>query len=571
MLLELVVRNFALLDEVDVEFSPGLNVLTGETGTGKSLLMDALALVLGQRASGEVVRQGEDKATIQARFLLPANPPSQLQEQLAQLGLEGEEELILSREITKDGRSRCRLGDSLVTVGTLAAVGKWLVDIHGQHAHQSLLDPKTHLFWLDDFAGRKTKILVSQFAELFAEAQKIQRKLANLEENQRSRARELDLLRYELEEIQAANLTRGEEEELQKEHKRLAQAQNLSSVLEESRAALADDQGIIALLGEISSSLQQFAPLDKEFAQVSEQAADLLYQAQELSHTLRTLGEEIVYDPERLAFVEERLANISKLERKYGKGTAAILDYAANIEKRIAELEGAAEDSAQLAAKQKQLQQDLADLAQKIHEKRAQAAEKMAEEVSSQLAALRLEKATFKVQISPQPWDRTGGDRVEMLMAPNPGEGLAPLAKIASGGEISRIMLALKCVLAEIDKIGTLIFDEIDTGIGGRTLQAVAERLSLLGQSRQVICVTHAPQIASMADNHFAISKESEKGRTKTKIRQLAGSDQVEELARMLGGAQVTDLTRGHAKEMLRLARERKQGIKQAAGGHPTS
>ena len=203
------------------------------------------------------------------------------------------------------------------------------------------------------------------------------------------------------------------------------------------------------------AALQQFAPLDKEFAQVSEQAADLLYQAQELSHTLRTLGEEIVYDPERLAFVEERLANISKLERKYGKGTAAILDYAANIEKRIVELEGAAEDSAQLAAKQKQLQQDLADLAQKIHEKRAQAAEKMAEEVSSQLAALRLEKATFKVQISPQPWDRTGGDRVEMLMAPNPGEGLAPLAKIASGGEISRIMLALKCVLAEIDKIGT--------------------------------------------------------------------------------------------------------------------
>jgi DNA repair protein RecN (Recombination protein N) len=571
MLLELMVQNFALIDEVEVEFHSGLNVLTGETGTGKSLLMDALSLVLGERGSGEVVRRGADKALIQACFQLPQPLPQEFGEQLKQLGLEPEEELILSREITSEGRNKCRLGNNLVTVGTLSMVGQWLVDIHGQHSHQSLLDPKTHLSWLDDFAGEETLALAREFAQLFAEYQQCQRKLTALAENERSRERETDLLRFELAEISEAKLKLGEETELEQEHGRLAQAQTLSVILEQSHLALAEEPGIIVALGEISSRLQQVAATDQELTQVSEQAASLLVQAQELSGALRSLAEEIVYDPERLAYVEARLDNLSKLERKYGKGTAAVLEHAAAAEAKLAELESAAEDSANFTLKLQQLQDKLTQIAKQLHEGRVVAAENLAERVLEQLAALRLEKARFQVQVTEKNWDRTGGDKVEMLMAPNPGEGLAPLAKIASGGEISRIMLALKCVLAEVDKIDTLIFDEIDTGIGGRTLQAVAERLALLGQRRQVICVTHAPQIASMADSHFAISKESENGRTKTKLTHLTGKGQVEELARMLGGAQLTALTRGHAEEMLRLAREQKEGIKQTAGGQPTS
>lgn len=569
MLLELVVQNFALLDEVEVEFSPGLNVLTGETGAGKSLLMGALSLVLGERAWGEVVRRGAEKASIQAHFQMPQPIPPQLKAQLAQLGLD-EDELILSREINPDGRNKCRIGNQLVTVGTLATVGQFLVDIHGQHAHQSLLDPKTHLEWLDDFAGQEVLALKDEFANLYGQYQEGQKKLASHEETKRARARELDLLRYELTEINEANLKLGEEFELEQELKRLSGAQELEAILEQGHLALAEEPGVIAILGEISRSLEQVAATGKELAEAASQAGSLLLEAQELSSTLRTLSEEMVYDPERLSFVEERLAMLSRLERKYGKGTEAILAHGAKVEARLSELEGADEDSAQLAEKLQRLKKELTELAKKLQAKRTQAAKRLAKLVLEQLAALRMGQAQFQVQVTEKPWDHTGGDKVEMLMAPNPGEGLAPLAKIASGGEISRIMLALKCVLAEVDKIGTLIFDEIDTGIGGRTLQAVAERLALLGQRRQVICVTHAPQIASMADNHFAISKESKQGRTKTKIRQLSGEERVQELARMLGGAQLTDLTWGHAKEMLRLAQEQKEGIKEATGGHPS-
>lgn len=568
MLLELVVQNFALLDQVEVEFSPGLNVLTGETGAGKSLLMGALSLVLGGRAQGEVVRRGADRASIQARFQLPQPIPVQLQAQLTQVGLE-EEELILSREISADGRNKCRIGSTLVTVGTLATIGQLLVDIHGQHAHQSLLDPKTHLFWLDDFAGKETLALARQFADLYHQHQEGHRKLATLQESMRSRARELDLLRYELREISDAGLKAGEEQELAKEYKRLSNALELEVILEQGHLALAEDPGVIAVLGELSRSLQQVAT-DKELLEVSQQAEGLLLGAQELSSTLRSLAEEMIYDPARLAFVEERLSLIGRLERKYGKGTEAILAHGEEVEGRLAELEGADEDSAQLKLKLQQLEKELAQLAKALHKMRTLAAQKLAGLVMGQLSALRMGQAQFQVEVTEKPWDHTGGDRVEMLMAPNPGEGLAPLAKIASGGEISRIMLALKCVLAEVDKIDTLIFDEIDTGIGGRTLQAVAERLALLGQNRQVICVTHAPQIASMADSHFAISKESEAGRTKTNIGKLAPPDRAGELARMLGGAQVTDITLGHAKEMLRLAQEQKAGIKEARGGQPS-
>lgn len=565
MLIELVVQNFALLDQVEVEFSPGLNVLTGETGAGKSLLMGALSLVLGGRASAEVVRQGAECATIQARFQLAQVPP-ELETDLAALDLEPTDELILFREINANGRSKCRIGTNLVGVGDLAKVGRSLVDIHGQHSHQSLLDPKTHLAWLDEFAGDETLALAQDFKTRYHRFQAGSRKLKELEDSMRTRARELDLLRYELAEIQEAALELGEELELEEELKLLSGAQELEEVLEQGHLALSEDGGVLAILGELSQSLGQRA-VTKEYEDLAAQAENLLLQTQEFSSGLRTLAENLVYDPQRLAFVEERLAQIRRLERKYGKGTEAILDHAQEVAARVDELEGADEDCEELRSQLGSWEAELEELAAKLREYRAKAARELAASVSGQLTALKMAEALFQVELREQSWDATGSDDVEFMIAPNPGEGLGPLAKIASGGEISRIMLALKCVLAEVDKIGTLIFDEIDTGIGGRTLQAVAERLALLAERRQVICVTHAPQIASLAASHFAISKVQSGERTKTEIQKLTVESRVEELARMLGGAEVTGTTMGHAKEMLRLAAEKKAGIKESLEG----
>lgn len=566
MLRELSIRNLAVIEHVSIAFDSGFHVLTGETGAGKSILIDALSLAIGGRGTADIVRYGCDKAEIEALFEPPAGHP--VWDVLASLGIEADpdEMLVIRRELTAQGKSISRVNGRIVNLSMLREIGECLVNIHGQHEHQSLLKTERHLEWLDDYAGEALAGRKRKYREVYRQYMDARSRLRELEDVSRQQMQMLDLYKFQLEEIDAARLTPGEDEELQDERRRLAHAERIMQHASEAYELLYGPSGLEALAKAVSR-LEDIHQYDASLGPMLEQLQSAYYQAEDAAFQLRDYRERIEANPERLAEIEDRLDQINGLKRKYGEQIEDILAYRNKIAADIDKMENRDEHLQRLREDEQRLYEQAHELALGLSDMRRLAAERLAGEIENELRELHMERTTFKVQLD-QPQDNAAGaakltengiDEAMFLFSANPGEPPKPLAKIASGGEMSRIMLALKAVFAAIDGVPVLIFDEVDTGVSGRAAQAIAEKLSKLSRRCQVFAITHLPQVACMADHHYGIRKSAEDGRTTTSVKKLEVSERVEELARMLGGVEVTDKTRHHAQEMLDLA-ERKKG-----------
>jgi DNA repair protein RecN (Recombination protein N) len=578
MLVELAIRNFAIIEAVQIPFGPGLNVLSGETGAGKSILIDALGAVLGDRVSTDMVRTGGGSASIDATFDLNCmRNPDGISRVLEELEVEASDGLlILSREIHAGGRSSARLNGRPTTVSILAQIGSLLVDIHGQSEHLSLLKPAAQLQLLDRFA--RTVPLREEFARRLDELRATQSALEQSRSGARDRMQRVDLLRYQIEEITRAGLRIGEEEELAAERARLANADRLANDAAAAYMALAGNEdldvggGAVPSLRQAASIVGSIAAIDPSVSGVSERATELLFLAEDLAIETRTYRDSIDADPGRLAVVDERLAEIRQLQRKYGASIADVLDHARAAEEELERLTGSEVDTESLAARADALSAEVGELARQLSEKRSSVAESLAADVERSIDHLNMGSAEFAVSIDRVEDDRgvpvrgrdggekrflvdaSGIDRVSFLIAPNPGEGLKSLSKIASGGETARLMLALKSILSEADQTPTLVFDEIDVGVGGRSGQVVGETLWSLTKNHQVIVITHLPQIAAFGDLHFQIAKSERDGRVVSVIEALDEPKRRQELAAMLDGIPVTESSLQSAAEMLERA-----------------
>jgi DNA repair protein RecN (Recombination protein N) len=583
MLVELAIHNFAIIDAVHIPFGPGLNVLTGETGAGKSILIDALGAVLGDRVSAEMVRTGARSAAIDATFDLAQAPNREeigrLLDEL-QIGHD-DETLILSREIQSGGRSSARLNGRPTTAAILSQIGSLLVDVHGQSDHLSLLRPAAQLELLDRFAHVDTER--ERFAAAWGALRQTRAALQDARTGARDRMQRVDLLRFQVEEIARANLQPGEEEDLSAERARLVNADRLARDAATAYQAIAgseDGEGLGGSLPALRRAAQVYAEvatIDPSTRTVNERLTELVYLLEDLAAETRDYRDAIEADPARLAAVEERLAELRQLQRKYGADIPEILSYAAGAAAELERLTGSEVDAEALAAREEALACEAGALAAALSVGRAAAGETLAQEVERAIAQLNMGSASFAVALEQTEdargvpvlgedgearrlaVDATGIDRAVFLVAPNAGEGLKPLSKIASGGETARLMLALKSILSEADQTPTLVFDEIDVGVGGRSGQVVGERLWDLTQGHQVIVITHLPQIAAFADAHFQIAKGEQDGRVVSVVHELEGRARQAELAAMLDGVPVSASSLEAAAEML----ERAAGAKQ--------
>lgn len=574
MLRELHIENFALIQELTVAFSEGLNILTGETGAGKSIIIDALNQVLGERASSELVRSGEEKATVSA----VADVGPELRARLAELGLETQEStVVLQRDIYANSRSQARIDGRPVSLAALREVGALLVEIHGQQENHALQDESSHLALVDAYGGRALAAAREEYSRAWRELTEFQNELAGLHGDKRERERLLDLLKYQVDEIEQAGLAPGEDKALQAELKLLQNSRRLLEVCRSSHQSLGGEEEEVTARGivaEVLAGLKEFRQLDGILEQASAQLEESLYSIEDAAQQLRSYADSFFFDPRRQNLVEERLTLIYDLKRKYGDSVEVILAWQQEKKAEIEAIRNTEARHAQLLEKIEEAAAGAGRLAQDLSLLRQKAGEDLAAAVVAELAFLQMAKTRFQVHFSRVPADHglpvegqtlaatgRGIDEVFFLVSPNPGEPLKPLVKIASGGEMSRIMLAILNVLAQLRSVHTMIFDEIDAGIGGRAAQAVAEKLAAVAVRRQVICVSHLPQIASLADTHFFIRKGEKDQRTLTEVDRLEKEGRVEELARMLGGAKVTAATREHAREMLALAKKLKENL----------
>ena len=573
MLVQLSVRNLAIIRDIRLDFGPGLTALTGETGAGKSILIDALGLVLGARASSDLVRSGAARAWAEAIFDLTDLPATEaLLSQLAAYGVEPEDgQLIVTRELQANGRSVARINVQAVPASVLNAIGSALVDIHGQSDHLSLLKAERQLDLLDRYAGLLG--LREELARRVQEYRSVRRQLERLRAEEREREHRADLLRYQVQEIEAARLRPGEEEELLAERARLQNAERLAMLASDVLMLLEGEElGVLDGIRRASVRLDELGRLDSTQESLAEQLREALYVLQDVARSVRAYAEELEADPERLTAIEDRIDTIRRLKRKYGDTIEAILDYADRARRELASLESSEELLGELEARLVHLARDVVQLATELSQRRRQAARALEEAMGEAMRGLRLGQGVFVVAFDDPPElldpqaaaDRcteTGWDRIEFVMAPNPGQEPRPLARIASGGELARLMLALKSILSEVDDTPTLVFDEIDVGIGSRSAQVVGERLWQLAREHQVIVISHLPQIAAFADRHFKITKHVVDGTTETRVQLLEGEARLEELAAMLDGTPVTPESLANARAMLERVEQRKAAL----------
>lgn len=571
MLIELRIDNFAIIQHLELNLDAGLLTFTGETGAGKSIILDAIMALVGGKADATSIRAGADRASLEAVFRIPANSSAEIRALLQREELLDEPDTVtLARELRREGRTVARINGRSVGLNLLRELGDYLVDIHGQAEHLSLLHVKSHLGLLDRYADSEKAL--SAYRQGFHELRGVQRELAALRQSEQDAARKTDLLNFQAAEIESANLKAGEEEELRQERTRLANAENLASLTQQALTALDEGspeaQSAADLLGQVAQALNGLSRIDASQQGLSDQADALSEMASDLSRELRAYLENIEFNPRRLEQIEERLEVIHNLKRKYGSDVQAVLDFALKARAELETIAHAGERIAELEQQEEKLRRELAGLGWALSRQRQAAAGRLADGVERELAGLSMAGARFAVdmQFEAAPnglalpdgrrvaFDESGLDRVEFLIAPNPGEGLKPLVKIASGGETSRLMLALKNVLAQADYIPTLIFDEIDQGIGGRIGTVVGEKLWQLGRQHQVLVVTHLPQLAAFGDQHYCVSKHVQNERTTTRVEKLSVRGREEELAQMLGGESEANLHA--AQEALALAHQ---------------
>ena len=557
MLVELHVTNFALIDRLDLTFGAGLNILTGETGAGKSIIIDALGLALGGRAGADLIRTGAVKATVEAVFDLTC-APGEVRRRLAEAGLDGGEEedtLLVTRELVRaGGKSQCRINGRLMPVAVLKEIAEGLVDVHGQHEHQSLLAADRHVDILDNWGGKDALALRQSVAALFTEANALKRERERLRTDARERARMLDLYRFQQEELDGASLQSGEEEELAADRSRLANSEKLSAAASDAYATLSGAErgaGALDALNAALAAVEHVAALDENLSPLAETLQSAVSYAEDAARELRVYQESVEFNPERLEEIEARLDLIRTLKRKYGDTLEEIIAYGAELAGKLDALENSEAREEGLTLAIAKVEDKLNAAAARLTKARRKASENFAAGIARELADLGMAATQFEVSIEAQAVTSKGADRVEFLLSPNPGEPLRPLAKIASGGEMSRIMLAMKSVLARTGAIPTMIFDEIDVGVGGRTAQTIGDKLVALAQGAQIMCITHLPQIASRVGTHFFIEKQVHEGRTTVSVAPLDSEGRIEEIARMLGGSRRSEAVVQHAREML--------------------
>jgi DNA repair protein RecN (Recombination protein N) len=553
VLLQLSIRDIALVDRLTIEFAPGLNVLTGETGAGKSIVVGSLDFVLGGRADKDRVAGGAERGQVEALFDISALP--EVQTLLETMGLSADDGLLpIAREVHRSGRSLCRLCGALVPLAQLKQVTGLLVDLHGQHAHQSLLDPQTHLRFLDAMGDKPHREQAARVRTAYADWNAARREAQSLEMGEAERARREDMLRFQLQELDGANLQPGEDDALEAERDRMRHAQRIREGLERAYAYLSggmDDEALPALdaLRVAQEALSGLSRFGERFAQAGDQLSEALYALESVADEVDDLRENIDNDPERLNEIEARLDALSRLRRKYGATIEAMIAYREQVRGELLQSETAEERLNALRAQEAALLAALRHQAEALSEARHALAAVCAERVRGELSDLGMARADFSVQFDPEaPLSADGLDRVEFLLSANAGQPLRPLARVASGGELSRIMLGLKCIEAEKEGIPVLVFDEIDTGIGGRMGQVVAEKMLKVSRARQVLCVTHLPQIAAKADAQYIVEKSETDGAAHTRVALLDETGRIEVLAHMLGGGETA---LAHAKAML--------------------
>lgn len=573
MLTELRIENFAIIQNLELKFGSGLIAFTGETGAGKSIILDAIVALVGGKTDTTMVRGGADRASLEAEFLLSKENKESVSRLLEAEGLmDDPNRITLGREIRKEGRTIARINGRSVNVNLLKEVGSYLVDIHGQSEHLSLLNPRQHINLLDRFTDQNVDL--EEYRAIYRELQGVRRELIKLRQTEQDAARKTDLLNYQVQEIESAQLLAGEEEQLRQERTRLANAEALASFAQQSLAVL-DEGGpeampVSDLIGKVVLSISQLARLDASQNEMLEQVENLEELVSDLIRNLRGYQDEIEYNPRRLEQIEDRLEVYHTLTRKYGATVDLVLAFATDARQQLEMISHAGERIEELEKQEKALLIRLTDSAIRLSEKRHNAAVSLEKGVEQELNDLSMAGAKFKVDFqhlagenrvdlpdgTSSGFDENGIDAIEFLIAPNMGEGLKPLVKIASGGETSRLMLALKNVLVRADYVPTLIFDEIDQGIGGRVGVIVGEKLWKLGQRHQVLCVTHLPQLAAFGDQHWRVSKHVHDGRTTTTVTFLEGTNRLGELAQMLGG--LSESQRAAAEDTLRMAAQRK-------------
>lgn len=559
MLLMLNLRDFALIDSLTLDFYPGLNVLTGETGAGKSVIIGAIGLILGERASTEHIRAGSEQAFLEAVFSL-ADAPSQLKTIMEQHGIPVEEEIIISREISISGRNICRVNGRTVPLTTLKELGNYLIDLHGQHSHQSLLKTERHLFLLDEFGDLELIQTKQELQKLYDRRQKVAEKLNYLGASADERLRQLELLRFQRDEIMSASVSAAEEQELSK---RLSLLDNREKLLQVLNKAYNDIYGgesssisCLDTINNIQAELSSFSDLDSQIAYFVDSLEQINVSLNELGHDLFGYLENLEVFPQEREEIESRLELYRRLKNKYGATVEELLSFASRCKQELEALEENENKALQLENELQAVKEELHNVSEHLTSMRKNVAHLLEKEVQSIIEELGMEKGRFHVNISSQnSIQRSGKEKVEFLFSANPGEPLKSLAKIISAGEMSRVMLSLKCILAKQDNIQTLIFDEIDSGIGGRTIQKVSEKMASLGNNHQVICVTHSPHIASAAHHQFYIYKEFRGERTVTFVEKISGEERLSEIARLLDGESTSTITRKHAQELLQKAK----------------
>lgn len=557
----MTIKNFAIIESLSLTFQEGMTVLTGETGAGKSIIIDALGLLVGGRGSADFIRHGEERLELQGLFALTEDNLA-CRNALIENGIDASDDMVvLERSLFRSGKNSCRINGKLVTTVLLRQIGSKLIDIHSQHEHQELMNEEFHLSLLDRFASDKIKPALTKYQTNFKEYQTIEKEWQNWTKNERELAQRLDMLRFQQQEIENADLQAGEEDRLLEQKNILANFEKLNENLQGAYAAIQGEPGGLEFVGEAMRQMETAASIHTDYKAVSEAISSSYYMLEDSMSQIRQSLDQLEFQPEELNQIESRLNDLNQLKRKYGKTIEDIIQYEQEISSEMEKLTDSESHVGHLETKLATLKTELTKQAATLTDIRKKAAVTLEKQIKQELNQLYMEKAIFSVRFEANKMELTelGQDSVVFYMSTNPGEPLKPLAKIASGGELSRMMLALKTIFSRHQGITSIIFDEVDTGVSGRVGQAIAEKIYAVSVGSQVLCISHLPQVAAMANHHYYITKKVQNKRTTTSVTVLKGVEKVEEISRMIAGIEVTELTKQHAKEMIEQAEKVKQ------------
>ena len=551
MLLEISIKNFAIIEEISLTFENGMTVLTGETGAGKSIIIDAMNLMLGARASLDVIRHGVNKAEIEGLFSVGENPA--LTQILEENSIDVTEELIIRRDILQNGRSIGRINGQMVNLTTLRAVGQYLVDIHGQHDQEELMKPNMHIRMLDEFGNEQFADVKKHYQELFESYRQLRKRVVTKQKNEQEHKARIEMLEFQIAEIEAATLKSGEDQVLNQKRDKLLNHKNIADTLTNAYVMLDDEE--FSSLSNIRSAMNDLMTLeefDADYKEMSANVSEAYYILEEVTKHLGDVIDDLDFDAGSLQQIEARLEVIYSITRKYGGSVDDVLEYYDNITKEYNLLTGNDESSDDMEKALKRLEKELIVAAEELSQERHALAKNLEAEIKQELADLYMEKADFQVQFTKGKFNRDGNETVEFYISTNPGEGFKPLVKVASGGEISRLMLAIKSAFSRKEDKTSIVFDEVDTGVSGRVAQAIAQKIYKIGSNGQVLAISHLPQVIAIADYQFFIEKRSDENTTVSTVRLLTEEERVEEIAKMLAGSDITEMAREQARELLK-------------------